>query len=188
MDLHDQRMQCLKMAFELGGKPDAVLTAAQQLLDFVTGPNQPDVADAAGLLIDQAPGTAPIDAVPDPIAACGTALLLPEGGELADAMPTADVSVIAAESVAAALEATGELASSDADAEAPQVADSLSEPSAAATEPEELEAAIESAGETSAEVATIETPTPEAASESSDVMSAAASDANGAAEAAPSIN
>ena len=191
MDLHDQRLQCLKMAFELGGKPDAVLTAAQKLLDFVTGPNQPDVAAAAGLLIEQAPGTepeAPIDAVPDPIAACGTALLLPEGGELADAMPTTDVSVIAAEFEAAALEATAGSAPSDADAEVTQVADSLSEPSPAATERAEGEAAIESAGETSAEAATSETPTPEVASQSSDVMSATASDANGAAEAAPSIN
>ena len=34
MDLHEQRMQCLKMAFDLGGKPEAVLSAAQQLLDF----------------------------------------------------------------------------------------------------------------------------------------------------------
>ena len=35
MDLQQQRMECLKMAFELGGKTDPIVGAAQQLLDFV---------------------------------------------------------------------------------------------------------------------------------------------------------
>ena len=37
MDQHDQRMECLRMAFELGGKAEPVVSAAQQLLDFVAG-------------------------------------------------------------------------------------------------------------------------------------------------------
>ena len=96
MDLHEQRMQCLKMAFELGGKPEAVLSAAQQLLDFITGPppaTQTDVFD-----IDEAPAPsqpeetaseagAVEEAVSDPIAACGTALVMEEGQDLADAVP-----------------------------------------------------------------------------------------------------
>ena len=36
MDLQEHRMQCLRMAFELGGKPDAVIAAAQKMVDFVT--------------------------------------------------------------------------------------------------------------------------------------------------------
>ena len=37
MDQHDQRMECLRMAFELGGKAEPVVSAAQQLLDFLAG-------------------------------------------------------------------------------------------------------------------------------------------------------
>ena len=37
MDLQQQRMECLKMAFELGGKTDPIVSAAQQLLEFVAG-------------------------------------------------------------------------------------------------------------------------------------------------------
>ena len=40
MDSQEHRMQCLRMAFELGGKPDMVLSAAEQLLMFVTGKPQ----------------------------------------------------------------------------------------------------------------------------------------------------
>ena len=37
MDLQQQRMECLKMAFELGGKTDPIVGAAQQLFEFVAG-------------------------------------------------------------------------------------------------------------------------------------------------------
>jgi len=37
MDLQQQRMECLKMAFELGGKTDPIISAAQQLVEFVAG-------------------------------------------------------------------------------------------------------------------------------------------------------
>lgn len=89
MDLHEQRMQCLKMAFDLGGKPEAVLSAAQQLLEFVSGPT-PMVASA--VTADETLNDARVstETVPDPIAACGTALVMQEGGELADAVATAE--------------------------------------------------------------------------------------------------
>lgn len=109
MDLQDQRMQCLKMAFELGGNPDAVLSAAQRMMDFIAGRG----AEVANPLADALPATVaadgataevppaePVDAdhsggSEDAIAACGTALVMPEGGTLEDAVaavePTADV-------------------------------------------------------------------------------------------------
>lgn len=101
MDLHEQRMQCLKMAFDLGGKPETVLSAAQQLLDFISGASP--TVDAK--ITDQATATNALvtsETVPDPIAACGTALVMQEGGELADAVATADPLPAAAEPVEAA--------------------------------------------------------------------------------------
>ena len=98
MDLHEQRMQCLKMAFELGGKPETVLSAAQQLLDFITGPppaTQKDVFDTEAAPSPSQPeetaseASAVEEAVSDPIAACGTALVMQEGQDLADAVPAA---------------------------------------------------------------------------------------------------
>ena len=102
MDLHEQRMQCLKMAFDLGGKPEAVLSAAQQLLDFVSGP-LPTIEETA--VADEPVTDAPVAAepVPDPIAACGTALVMQEGGELADAVATGDALPLVAEPEEAAL-------------------------------------------------------------------------------------
>ncbi len=96
MDLHEQRMQCLKMAFDLGGKPETVLLAAQQLLDFVCRPS-PTVD--AKITEEATTAAAPVtpDTLPDPIAACGTALVMQEGGELADAVATADPMPLAVE-------------------------------------------------------------------------------------------
>jgi hypothetical protein len=183
MDLHDQRMQCLKMAFELGGKPEAILTAAQQLLDFVTAPPPPDVAIAASLQIDEATvsdSEAPTEAVPDPIAACGTALVMPEGGELADA------SVIAGEPETAANETAVESAPSISASETPEEAASPSDPSVLAIEQPESAAAVETTDEAPAEAVSADEPTqeiPEAAD-----MSATPSDVNGIDEAATPVN
>lgn len=189
MDLHDQRMQCLKMAFELGGKPEAILNAAQQLLDFVTGPPQPDVAVPAGPHIGEAlvsePET-PTDAVPDPIAACGTALVMPDGSELADAMPTPG-SPIAVEPEVAASETEFEAAPSDASSEAPKDSASPSELTEPTAELSENAAAIEAVGEGCAEVATNEEPTTEITTEAAD-MSSTPSDVDGNGEAATSVN
>ena len=94
MDLQQQRMECLKMAFELGGKTDPIVGAAQQLLDFVAGKQaQPIVEEVAKptptlvpLAEEQAASTAPENVAetpsPDVIAACGTVLVLPESGDL----------------------------------------------------------------------------------------------------------
>ena len=102
MDLQQQRMECLKMAFELGGKTDPIVGAAQQLLDFVAGKQaqstteQPaeTAATAVPLAEEQAASTASENVAetpsPEAIAACGTVLVLPESGELADAIPSAE--------------------------------------------------------------------------------------------------
>jgi hypothetical protein len=99
MDLQLQRMECLKMAFELGGKTDPIVTAAQQLLDFVAGkqaqagteaPAEPAITVTTPE--EQVASTLPEKATEAPsadvIAACGTVLVLPEGGDLADAIPS----------------------------------------------------------------------------------------------------
>lgn len=91
MDAQETRMQCLKMAMELGGKPDAILSAAEQILNFVTGA-KPATNDPA---IEKHVIEAPVVAVPeativDTIAACGTALEIPDGGNLADAVLPVD--------------------------------------------------------------------------------------------------
>ena len=44
MDLEDKRMQCLRMAVELGGNVDAVIAAAQRMFDFIKGAEPPAVA------------------------------------------------------------------------------------------------------------------------------------------------
>ena len=102
MDLQQQRMECLKMAFELGGKTDPIVGAAQQLLDFVAGKQAQstteEVAEPAPtpvpLAEEQVASTAPENVAeipfPDVIAACGTVLVLPESGELADAIPSTE--------------------------------------------------------------------------------------------------
>lgn len=126
MDLHEQRMQCLKMAFDLGGKPEAVLSAAQQLLDFVTGPVPTvEAKNDAHEPVTEAPVAE--ETVPDPIAACGTVLVMQEGGELADAVATGDLLPAAAEAEETAV---AELASSDSETAAVvAVAEEISAPS-----------------------------------------------------------
>ena len=48
MDLQQQRMECLKMAFELGGKTDPIVSAAQQLFEFVAGKQAQPTTEAPG--------------------------------------------------------------------------------------------------------------------------------------------
>ena len=102
MDLQQQRMECLKMAFELGGKTDPIVSAAQQLFEFVAGkqaqptteapaePATPPTTPAEEQVASTPPETAPEAPSVDVIAACGTALVLPESGDLADAMPSTE--------------------------------------------------------------------------------------------------
>ncbi len=137
MDLHEQRMQCLKMAFDLGGKPEAVLSAAQQLLDFLSPPAPTVEAKAeAEEPIAEAPAAA--ETVPDPIAACGTVLVMQEGGELADAVATVDPSSVAAAAEEAAIPETAAPVTETAEAAAEPVEE-------IAVEPAEVEAAAEAA-------------------------------------------
>ncbi|MGC2628337.1 MAG: hypothetical protein WA265_00060 [Rhodomicrobium sp.] len=126
MDLLDKRMQCLRMAAGLGGDVDAVMDAAQRMLNFVEGaepaspaansPPEPvaaaeplaEVAAGAGAIAETAPFE-PLAA--DPIAACGTALVMPESGSLTEAvLSTEAVPVAEAPAEAAATEAHAEAA------------------------------------------------------------------------------
>jgi hypothetical protein len=124
MDLQQQRMECLKMAFELGGKTDPIVGAAQQLLDFVAGKQAQstteEVAEPAPTSVplaeEQVASTAPENVAetpsPDAIAACGTVLVLPESGELADAIPSTEAeqptAPAATETTEASIEASSE--------------------------------------------------------------------------------
>ena len=170
MDLQDQRMQCLKMAFELGGDTERVLTAAQRMLDFVAGAAQPAVtvaepaspepaAEPASVMEEkpEAPAAAvaetvvaeaviteavAADVVADPIAACGTALVMPESGNLADALPSPET-VEAVADPAPAAETTVETApAAEAAGEviAPEEAAAPAEAPAADLPPEETPA------------------------------------------------
>jgi hypothetical protein len=101
MDLQQQRMECLKMAFELRGNTDPIVSAAQQLFEFVTGTQASQATEVAAEPATSAeapteeqvavtPSETPVEAPSaEAIAACGTALVLPESGELADAVPPA---------------------------------------------------------------------------------------------------
>jgi hypothetical protein len=131
MDLEELRLNCLRMAHELGGKSDAVISAANDLLTFVmNGP----AADARTLAPEPAAPDVPAaePAVADRIAACGTALEMPESGDLAQAEPVVEVEA-AAESEPPAPGETTQAAPSEAIAEA---AEPIAAPVAVAEEAE----------------------------------------------------
>ncbi len=98
------------MAFELRGNTDPIVSAAQQLLEFVTGTQASPATEAPVELATspQAPTEEQVAVTPsettieapsaEAIAACGTALVLPESGELADAVPPAQPEQQAAQS------------------------------------------------------------------------------------------
>jgi hypothetical protein len=97
MDPQELRLNCLRMAHELGGKPEAIISAANDLMNFVTkGPPAdvsapaPEAAVIAGASAEIIEPTAEPVAT-DRIAACGTALEMPESGDLAHAEPTVEV-------------------------------------------------------------------------------------------------
>jgi hypothetical protein len=96
MDIEELRLNCLRMAYELGGKSEAVISAANDLLSFVTkGPTadtrasalEPATSEGAPCEVS-APEAEP--SVNDRIAACGTALEMPESGDLAQAEPAVE--------------------------------------------------------------------------------------------------
>src|SRR5258706_333636 len=106
MEPQDKRMQCLRLAAELGGDVDTVIATAQRMFDFVKGAEpaasayspaansspepiavaepQAEVATAQAGTIAEAAISEPL--VAEHIAACGTALVMPEGGNLAEAL------------------------------------------------------------------------------------------------------
>jgi hypothetical protein len=144
MDLHEQRMQCLKMAFDLGGKPEAVLSAAQQLLDFVSGP-VPTVEAKADAEQPVTEALVAEEIVPDPIAACGTVLVMQEGGGLAEAIATGDPLPAAAEAEEVAVAEVASSAESETVAAAEPV-DEISAESVAVEASEEVAESTSAAG------------------------------------------
>lgn len=95
----DHRMECLRMAFELGGKTEPIVSAARQLLDFLHGREEQSAEANPEPTLTETPAvetTVTLEAAPplatEAIAACGTAMLIPEGGELADAVPNVEAS------------------------------------------------------------------------------------------------
>ena len=186
MDLQQQRMECLKMAFELGGKTDPIVSAAQQLFEFVAGKQAQPTTEAPGepattpttSAENPVANTAPETAVEAPsaeaIAACGTALVLPESGELADAKPSTEAEQptvpATTETAVAPIEASSETGSLVSEQPSPdQSADqsAASDPiqpdgseiasevvgQSAVTSPEETEAASEARTNSEKEVA-----------------------------------
>ena len=107
MDQEELRLNCLRMAYELGGKTDAIISAANDLMSFVTkGPtadkSAPEAAVAEGAP-NEVSASATEPAAADRIAACGTALEMPESGDLAHAGPAVEVmAAVEAEPVATA--------------------------------------------------------------------------------------
>lgn len=91
MDPHELRLNCLQMAYELGGKPEAIISAAHDLMSFVTNGHTEAVTASAPeeKVTDEASAevtvAAPDQSPDDRIAACGTALEMPESGDLSEA-------------------------------------------------------------------------------------------------------
>src|SRR5215472_9059818 len=67
MDLHDQRIACLRMAIDMGCTPDTAIQVAMDLMGFVASGTNPSPAKTA---------------TPDPVSACGTVLAAPAATEL----------------------------------------------------------------------------------------------------------
>jgi hypothetical protein len=139
MDLEELRLNCLRMAYELGGKSEAIISAANDLVSFVTkGPSadtRASVPEPAGASCEVSAPTAE-PAVTDRIAACGTALEMPQSGDLAHAEPAVEVTA-AAEAEPAALAEVTEAVPAEATAEeaatiaAPTAVVEATEPAAA---------------------------------------------------------
>ena len=104
MDMQEHRMQCLRMAFDLKGDHEAVLSAAEKLHAFVAGPQATTAAVETAAAVAHEPvvetvtaptpeaheDSQPVATIADPIAACGTAMTMAPSGDLADAVPVAE--------------------------------------------------------------------------------------------------
>ena len=183
MDLEELRLNCLRMAYELGGKPEAIISAANDLMSFVTKGPTAEARESAPELAatEEAPSEvstpAAEPAVTDRIAACGTALEMPESGDLAHAEPSVEVkaateaepaapaefteavpSEAAAQETATIATATAEVESIEPTAApSPEPVEPLAEAtnggSASPTAAPEVETAVEAAASASEEVA-----------------------------------
>ena len=153
MDLSDQRLACLRMAMDLNCNTEPLIKAANELMAFVA--NGPPAPAAAEVKEDLKQTEAAAESVLDPIAACGTALQMPESGELAlaeaansngatEVAPEAEVAVAeAASAETEVIEALAEDAAPEAEAAA-EASDDASEADAEPVETAEAEA-VESA-------------------------------------------
>jgi hypothetical protein len=84
MDLTDQRLACLRMAMELNCKTEPLLKAANELMSFIaTGSAHTPAQNDAKPEVE----TAAAEPAIDTIAACGTALQMPDVGGLEAAQP-----------------------------------------------------------------------------------------------------
>jgi hypothetical protein len=143
MDLQDQRIACLRMAIEMGCKPDSVVATATDLMNFITSaaPTVPTTV------------TTPEVSEAERIAACGTEVPMTETADLALAP------VVAAAS-AEAISAQAPLEVTPATDEATDVEPASVEPAtvvSAATLQEPTTPVAEAAGET----APVAEPTPQ---------------------------
>jgi len=147
MDLEELRLNCLRMAYELGGKPEAIISAANDLLSFVTkGPttsareSAPEAAGTEGAPSEvSAPAAEP--AVTDRIAACGTALEMPDSGDLAHAEPSVEAKTATEAEPAATPEVTepSEVAAEEAATDAVPTVEAESIEPTASPSPEPVE-------------------------------------------------
>ena len=160
MDEEELRLNCLRMAYELGGKTEAIISAAIDLMNFVTKGSSAD-ARAAALEPAGAPNeVSPPAAEPvvtDRIAACGTALEMPEGGDLAHAEPAVEVKAAAEAELATEAEVTEAVPSQATAEEAAPIAAPTAEVEAAqpaaAPSPEPVESLAEVTNGGSADLA-----------------------------------
>ncbi len=158
MDQEELRLNCLRMAYELGGKTEAIISAANDLMNFVTKGSSADARAAAlepAANAVSAPAAEPV--VTDRIAACGTALEMPEGGDLAHAEPAVEVKAAAEAELAADAEVTEAVASQAITEEAAPIAAPTAEVKAAepavAPSPEPVESLAEATNGGSADLA-----------------------------------
>lgn len=176
MEPHELRLNCLQMAYQLGGKHDAILFAANELMNFVTKGPAPEAVPvpeqvAATAVETEASIVVPEQTADDRIAACGTALEMPESGDLAEATPAAEADA-STELVTTDDKAAGDASSDSAAAEteaapakvAVEEAASSAEP-VAETVSAEASASEAAAAPTVEELPAVIDPSPQAAAE-----------------------
>src|SRR5436853_18469 len=106
MDLQEQRLSFLRMAYELGGKTDGIIAAANAMMSFVltgtTGTAEPAAAPAEAApgtretATDEAPAAEAVDADPAPAAEAPAATeAAAEEAVAAPEVPVAEAAAVA---------------------------------------------------------------------------------------------